>query len=193
MLSAGAEKRSNEILGSLSDRDKRILFSLPYRVGMYVSHSDMSGGDEAQEREIQTLHNILVEIEQDFCKSEIMQRILIETVANKEHWPKWSNKLEDVPDECAHASDLLVGLVEQPSDLMSVKETLIDIGVAVAMAFRESGNSYPSENPIGEAIKNMRNSLGRFIPALQVDDRFMHLNISKAERAALIRLHNALL
>ncbi len=193
MLSSGADKRSNEILGNLSDRDKRILISLPYRVGMYVSQSDTSGGDEAQGREAQTLHNILVEIEQDFCKSEIMQKILIETVANKEQWSSWGRKLEDVPDECAHAADLLVGLVEQQSDLMSVKETLIDIGVAVAMAFRESGNTYPTESPLSEAIKNVRNALGRYIPSLRVDERFMHLNISKAERAALIQLHNALL
>lgn len=193
MLSAGAEKRSNEILGNLSDRDRQILIALPYRVGLYVSHSDATGGDEAEEREIQTLHNIIIEIEQDFCKSEIMQRILIETVANKEQWLQWGRNLDDVPDECLHAADLLVGLVDQQSDVMSVKETLIDIGVAVAMAFRESGNvGYPTESAIGEAMKSMRNVLARFIPSLRVDERFQHLNISKAERLALIKIHNAL-
>ncbi|MEM6781252.1 MAG: hypothetical protein AAF569_05265, partial [Pseudomonadota bacterium] len=147
----------------------------------------------AEEREIQTLHNIIVEIEQDFCKSEIMQKILIETVARKEEWLQWGKNLDDVPDECLHAADLLIGLVDQASDVMSVKETLIDIGVAVAMAFREAGNTgYPTESPLGEAIKSIRNALAQFIPSLRVDDRFQHLNISKAERLALIKLHNAL-
>lgn len=192
MLSAGAEKRSNEILSTLSDEDKTMLFALPYRVGLYVSHADASGGEEAEEREMQTLHNILLEIQQDFCKSEIMQKLLIETVARKADWPKWEKNLSAVPEECEKVTDLLIGVVEQSGDLMSVKETLIDIGVAVAMAFRESGNEYPEENMITETVKSMRNSLARFIPSLAVDNRFTHLNISKAERAALLRLHNAL-
>jgi hypothetical protein len=193
MLSAGAEKRSNEILNTLSDQDKKVLIALPYRVGLFVSHSDSDGGEEAEDREIQTLNNILIEIQQDFCKSEIMQKILIETVAHKDQWASWNKNIEDVPDECTHAADLLVGLVEQQGDLMSVKETLVDIGVAVAMAFRESGNSgYPGESPVADAVKSMRNVLARFIPSLRVDDRFTHLNISRTERGALIKLHNAL-
>jgi len=41
----------SEIFSQLSPEDERLLISLPYRVGLYVSFSDITGGWEAQDKE----------------------------------------------------------------------------------------------------------------------------------------------
>lgn len=44
----------SEILSQLSKDDERLLISLPYRAGLYVSFADTTGGWQAQDREIQS-------------------------------------------------------------------------------------------------------------------------------------------
>ena len=190
MLSAGAEKRSQEILGNLSEQDKNLLIALPYRVGMYVSQSDETGGDQAQMKEFETLMNILTGISEDFCKSEIMQKILQETVAHKDRWREWNANLDEVPDECRRGLECLEGRVDQRTDLLSVRDTLIDIGIAIGMAFRENDGGAGS---MVDAVKDTaRNVLGSFIPSMAKDERFAHLNISTSERAALEKVAKAM-
>ena len=83
----------------------------------------------------------------------------------------------------------LHSLVEQPSDLQSVKETLIDIGVAVALAFRETSHSEDANS----SEPFLQRLLALLMPKKQIeDDRFSHLNISPRERESLLKLSEAL-
>lgn len=189
MLSAGAEQRSVEILSQLSEKDRTRVIALPYRVGLYVSHADKTGGSEAEAREIETLERILTEISEDFCKSEIMQKIMLETVKHKNSWSRWTGHLDKVPEECRVITAALDNLVEQKGDSSSVKDTLIDIGVAVAMSFQEYGaEDYPQESALNTIMKSAHAVLGGFIPSLKPYDRFDHMRISPAERKALMTL-----
>ena len=192
MLSTGAERRSQEILGNLSEDERDLVISMPYRVGMYVSNADETGGDEAHLKEFESLMNILTGISEDFCKSEIMQKILYETVGSKTKWRLWNADLDKVPEQCEHIVDLLSPLVDQQSDILSVKETLLDIGVAVAMAFREADDDVDQATIDTGFFGKLRQGLSAILPKAESDARFEHLNISKAERAVLAKITKVL-
>ena len=80
-----------QVFSQFSRQDELVLISLPYRVGLYVSFSDTTGGFEAQEQEMQSLSNILREFAEDFCKSEFSQKVLMESLRQRALWPAWSN------------------------------------------------------------------------------------------------------
>ena len=183
MLIQSAENRLNETLGQLSEDDRESLISLPYRVGMYISQCDTSGGDESEEAERQTLNRILIEISQDFCKSEFIQKILNESATRQDRWATWGTKVNDVPKDCTHFADKLSMMIEV-TDLRSFKETLIDIGQAVAMAYREDQETQDTES--SKFSKMMRSLMGK------KPDPFVHPNISKKERKALHEIAKAL-
>lgn len=197
MLSAGADRRSTEILKALSQKDSDMFISLPYRVGLYVSMSDETGGNKAQEEELKILHNIIRQISEDFCKSEISQKMLVEAYKQRERVPEWSKNLERVPEECQRIDDLLVSYVELDTDILSVRDTLIDIALAVALAFRESEEgekeeyAQPLQSPF-EIFKNKILALFGKDKPMQIDERFYHPNISPSEREALITLSRAM-
>lgn len=122
---------------SLSDDEKVALVKLPYRVGLFVSESDSTGGDEAGEAEKLVLRSIIQSMAEDFCKCELVQRVMQQTMKYKAHWSRWEENLEEVPIECK----TLVWLMSQhgidADDSMSVRRTLLEIAVYVAKAFNE--------------------------------------------------------
>ena len=63
----------SDVLSQLTDEEREAVVALPYRVGLYVSFSDLSGGWNAQEQELEMLTSILREFSEDFCKGEFSQ------------------------------------------------------------------------------------------------------------------------
>lgn len=174
----------DSVFPQFKQEDELILISLPYRVGLYVSFADTSGGFEAQEAEMQTLSGILREFAEDFCKSEFSQKVLMESLRARPVWPSWSGSIERVPEQAAH----IVKIMETQSDsraLRDFKDVMVEIALSVAMAFREGGNDAdaPRLSVFGEFLAKLfgggQSTLG-------------HGNISKSERAALGRLCKAM-
>lgn len=192
ILSAGADRRAKDILEAIPDEMRERVFALPYRVGMYISQSDSAGGDDAHLREFEALVNIITGFSEDFLKSELMQKILQETVLRKDRWRQWNADLSDVLEDCVHVMEALAQAVEHPRDLQSVRETLIDIAIAVAMAFQEGDHDGGASSGLGGLFLPLRRSLGKVLPSLAVDERFAHLSISRAERDALHKIVKAL-
>jgi len=178
-----------EVLNKLSPQDEEMVVALPYRVGMFVSHSDASGGVESEQKEKDALVNILSQFSEDFCKSEVAQRILQLSVARKEKWPEWNNNLESVPKECEQAVDILSGIVED-KDVFSFKEIIIDVALSVAMAFRER------DVQAGAAPNGSAGGIGAFFKNLfsgaKKPDPFEHMNVSPAEKKVLMQLSEAM-
>ncbi len=168
----------------MSHTDREALISLPYRIGLYISRSDLSGGAVAEDAELKVLRAILMEVSEDFCKSEFTQKIILETSANKDKWKEWSgNAGQSVLTDCRHLVDSLTFLIDK-YDLNSLKEILVDIAVAVAMAFHEGG-----------AVPKQTSGLDRFLGMFTGKKRsahFANINISVAERKALQQLCAAL-
>lgn len=173
-----------DIFVQLSPEDEQILISLPYRAGLYVSFSDVTGGWEAQEKELQSLTGILRQFSEDFCKTEIAQKALMETLRARAQWPAWSHKIETVPDEAARIIKILSGHLSE-KDVAAFKETIVDIALAVAMAFHENVPLSLDDPPRASIFS-------RLLGTKEKHDPLAHMNISKSERAALDRLCKAM-
>lgn len=186
-MSNAAMQAIEDTLASLTPGDRRLLVSLPYRAGLYVSFSDISGGWEAQEAEVQSLTNILREYSEDYCQNELAQIVLMETLHERARWPAWSNKIETVPRQAQQVIRFLEPLFTE-KQLNGFKEILVEIAVSVAMAFRER----PQDD--GEAVEHPSAYVAfcdAVIRLLKIEikpDPFAHMNISQHERAALTNL-----
>ena len=127
-------------LNRLTPDQKDTLISLPYRVGLWVSQADSSGGSESDAREQQALSAILHGFAEEMFGSETMQHIISGTLAAKDRWPDWAGRVQDVPQDCQFALDLVTEFADA-KDANVFRNHLMEIGEAVAMAFREDNSS----------------------------------------------------
>ncbi len=164
--------------------EKEMIIRLPYRVGLWVSESDDIGGEESDLRELQTLKIVLISYVEDFCKSEFVQRVMEQTVAQKKDWETWGDDIPSVPQECKQVMSFLSGKIPS-KELTSFQDNLIEIGQSVAMAYRE----FDDENPLGERIqiylKLWSARLRAFLKGEALVSQDELLNISVREQDAL--------
>ena len=160
---------------ALSDDEKVALVKLPYRVGLFISESDSSGGDEADEAEKIVLHSIIQSMAEDFCKCELVQRVMQQTMKYKAHWHKWEDDLEEVPVECKTMVWLMSQHGIDADDSLSVRHTLMEIAVYVAQAFNEDDEE--DEKPQGFFSKLLGSKKKLVIDGME--------NISEDETIAL--------
>ncbi|HCQ70717.1 MAG: hypothetical protein CL570_00210 [Alphaproteobacteria bacterium] len=121
---------------SLNIDEKRLIVQLPYRVGLYVSESDKSGGDESDEQEAQVLSNIIRGFAEDVMGAESIQHIISTTLMLKDQWADWQANLDNVPGECEKAVSVMEEHVSR-KDAKAFATQLYEIGEAVALAFQE--------------------------------------------------------
>lgn len=174
----------NEIFTQLAPEHEAILVSLPYRIGLYVSYADVTGGWEAQDKELQSLAGILREYSEDFCKTEFCQKVLMETLMRRDAWPLWSQNIERVPEEAGQIIDTLSSMFGD-KELRAFKEVLSEIAVSVAMAFHERRDIDTTPVP----------SSGGFMGFFKKQPEagpLDHIHISPSERAALLRVCEAM-
>lgn len=135
-------------LDQLNKEQRDLLVSLPYRVGLFVSQSDNTGGDDSDDAEMQALDNIITGYAQEIFCAETVQYVISETVRRKSEWVGWSNNLDGIGGECHKALDILYDTVDE-KEVNAFKNHLLEIGESVALAFRE----YGSGTPLAEKIK----------------------------------------
>lgn len=121
---------------ALSMDQKRLMVRLPYRVGLYVSESDRSGGGDADAQEMQVLSNLLYGFGQDVMGAESIQHVISTTLALDEQWSEWGEDLHYVPAECDQIVELLNAHVSE-KDARAFAVQMYEIGEAVALAFQE--------------------------------------------------------
>ncbi len=180
----------SEILSQLSKDDERLLISLPYRAGLYVSFADTTGGWQAQDREIQSLTSILQEFSQDYFKTEFTRLILMETLAARIDWLAWSRDIQKVPEQAKHISQILASFMEA-GELEAFFDVMLDVAVTVAMAFQEYNE--PSAAPADDAGAGVIKSLiARLMGDKKQGHPLSHANISEQEKKALYTLSESL-
>ena len=107
------------VLEKMTADERSLITSLPYRAGLWVSMSDETGG-----------------FSEMVFGSELLQYIMDETVKRKDEWHEWQNGVDQVPKECADALNILRDHVDD-KEVNAYAQRLIEIGEAVALAFRE--------------------------------------------------------
>lgn len=171
------------IFSTLSAQDVDTLIRLPFRVGVWISSSDSTGGEESEARELQALETVISSYAEEYLKSEFVQKLMEKTFSGKKSWPLWAEEIDSVPAECARLMEILEAHLPI-REVSAFRDNLIDIAVAVAMVFRE------------EETEEGSDSVGIFQKALRFlgisTGRSVHVNISRAERKALRKLAAAL-
>ena len=179
-----------DVLEHLSTDQRTLIVSLPYRAGLWVSHSDDAGGDEADQKELVALSNIIHGFSEQVFGSELLQYVMNETVNRKDEWPQWAATLENVPEDCRRALDILRDHVDE-KEVGAYAMRLMEIGEAVALAFRE----YEQKSVFDQVQVYVSYILAKLRARKQAKpaktfDQF--LNISTHERKALGALAEAL-
>lgn len=172
--------------------DKRdMLISLPYRVGLWVSQSDSSGGESADSEELQALSNILDGYAQEIFGSEAVQHIISGTMDHRNDWPRWSKQTGDVVVDCRQAVDILSEVVDV-KEVSAFKKHLVEIGEAVALAFREENENISFGEKLSLYIRFYVGKLKALKKGQPYKTFDQFLNISLQERRALTTLAHAL-
>jgi len=135
-----------------------------------------------------TLDNILRQFSEDYCKTELIQKILNQSVSRRAEWAAWSRALDTVPQECRAIMSVLSTLMEK-GERDAFAGILIDIAVAVAMAFREGQPPAPNAGPKAILQTIIGAVTGKKEPT---GGPLAHANVSATERMALQRLADAL-
>lgn len=178
-------------LESFTSEQRELLVSLPYRVGLWVSESDKTGGNESDAAEMQALETIVTGFAEDFLKSEFIQRMMEETIRMKGEWKNWQGDLDAVPDECRRALNLLVERLD-PKEVTSFKITLMDIATFVALAYCEADDSAGAQARLSMSLRMMVRKLRAMITKSDMQNFEQALNISVSEQRALDMLGRAL-
>lgn len=178
-------------LDELPQNDRENIVSLPYRVGLWLSHSDQSGGDESDEEEARALDSILQGYAQEVFGSETVQHIISETIKKKESWPEWAKSISNIPGDCKAAINALSAVVEE-KEVNAYRQHLLEIGEAVALAFREyeeEGSFFQKATVYLSYMKAKRQAAKDKVAYKSFDQ---YLNVSMDERKALTALAHAL-
>lgn len=173
-------------LEPFNDEQRLFLTALPYRVGLWVSQCDHTGGDDAKALELQALDAIVTGFAEDSCKSEFVEGLMYRTVEQRDEWPSWHQGLGDIPGDCRRAIEMLSPFYTR-KDISSFKLTVLEIAETVARAYREGGDDSQGGARFSWA-ELMARLFKRHEPGRYDDDP----SISADERTALNAILNAL-
>jgi hypothetical protein len=177
------------VFDSLGEEYRKLLVSLPYRVGYWISQSDRTGGEESDRMELDALECMIISYAQDMCKSEFMQCLMEETVSHKDEWDLWKKDIYSVPEECCKACIALADNLDD-KELKALQENLFEIAFSVANIYQEENISF------GRRIRRLKdcyaNRVRKFF-GWPYEEEFMYsFKISLHERAALRKLKEML-
>lgn len=178
------------MFNSLNIDEKRLIVQLPYRVGLYVSESDQSGGEDSDAQEAQVLANIIRGFAEEIMGAESIQHIISTTLMLKEQWGEWGENLQNVPQECEQAIEIMRHHVSR-KDAKAFAVQLYEIGEAVALAFKE----YEGGNPVKDFVTYIKFTFEvARAKRLNLREKSFEefLSISPVERHALKKISHAL-
>jgi hypothetical protein len=104
----------------------------------------------------------------------------MDCLASRTKWPSWSHDVDDVPGQVFQIVTTLESMMSE-KEIAGFCDVLTDIGLVVAMAFRE-GAGQETNRPMVQEI------LLRLTMVLAEKDPLEHINISESERSALKKL-----
>ena len=177
-------------LSVFSDEEITLLVSLPYKVGVWVSHADDEEGEADDEREMKALSTCLKAVARKYDGPGLVDDIARETLKREKFWLEWTDQSYNILPDCEKALALLkekAGL----QDAKNYKAALLEIAATVAQAYGEfnSFDEIPEdEGFFGRIVKKVVGG----VVGLSKDDANHPMNISASEDSALSQLAAAL-
>ncbi len=176
-------------LEALSEDEKTLIVSLPYRAGLWVSLADEKGAGAARAHELKTIERVVAKLSEGMFASAFVHEVLAETHARRGQWEAWGLQVGTVPDEARQAVNILIDKV-LPPDAEAYVQTIMNIGYETAYAFREYDRSASIPIRIWVGLQLLWEA---FIRTANKDYRLESVaNISLAEDEAIALLAEAL-
>ncbi len=169
-------------LADIPQEKHQSLIALPYRVGMWISFSDLDGGADAEESELQACENMIAAYVEDFCKSEFVHGLMVQTLKQRHEWDTWKMDLSNVPEECAEILNYL-RITIGDAETSAFVDNLIEIGFSVALAYRESDPVLSLKDKLSKFGRSIREKLSS--RPVEVSPYVEYSNVSKKEWASL--------
>jgi hypothetical protein len=171
---------------SLSDFDQaeaELFASLPYKVGMYISHSDDVEGETDDEREQKALASCLKQFIKLSENKPLLAGIMQEALKRNDKWEDWTDQSFTVLQDIKKAVPLLRAKASA-DEIKEIKRALMEIGTAVAQASGEFGQFDEAE---------AEGFFGKIIGKLSgMGDDGHPMNVSATEDSALEKLRATL-
>ncbi len=178
-------------LDHFSAEQRDLLIKLPYRAGLWISASDTTGGDESEAVERQALAAIVRGFTEDFLKSEFVEEIMRATVQRVDEWDQWAGQPENIPDEVRRGIEIAALYIDY-KQINALKQSLNDVAMTVAMAYREFDETTPFAAQMRIYSKYWLEYARSYVKKTQPPIMDQYLNISAAEHKALDALNAAL-
>jgi len=177
-------------LEQFSDEEKKLLVSLPYRAGIWISTVDRSGGAESKKAELEALEKIMDEKARGMFESALVHEVMAEACTHKSDWPEWAQETRSITADCERAVAVIAQKLSA-HDVEAYRSNLMHISVSVARAFREFNiNASFFAQLVAAARIFLDKLVGKAVG--QVYESESLLNISFEEDVALAGLSKAL-
>ncbi len=177
-------------LDDFSSSELELLSSLPYKVGVYVSHADDEGGEEDDEREMDALESCIKAIASLNDDKPFAAEAMRQTLAMRSEWPRWAAQNFKVPEEAAQAKALLAGRANE-QECKNYCAALMEIATTVAQAYGEFGE-FDDDDEGGGLFGSIVGKITSTLSGVSADDANHPMNVSAAEDTAINTLRNAL-
>ena len=178
-------------LSKLPQDIQDLVISLPFRVGLFISESDQTGGDESAEAERKALENIVTFYVEDTVKGEFAHEVMLHTLNNKDKWVSWAENMDKVPEECEHLSYTLKDYIDA-KEILAFKQNLVEVAVVIAQAYCEFDENSSTMTKLEVYFGLFIKRIEAMFSGEQAPSNDYVLNISPSERAAIKLLSNNL-
>jgi len=176
-------------LSDFTDDARTLLVSLPYIVGVYVSHADDVDGEDDDEREIAALEGCIKGIASMHADQPLVREIFEQTLSHKDMWAQWEEQSFHAPILAERALGFVVS-VGSEGNAKNYRAALMEVASAVAQAFGEFGefDDEPEVGFFGGIVSKVVGGLSK----ISEDDAGHPMNVSAAEDSAIHTLQQAM-
>lgn len=167
---------------------KDLVLSIPYKIGVWLSHRDEQGDVKADDIENEALVEIIAYLAKDKTSTPFVTDVFQDTIKARPDWPSWDCREESVMRDCRAAMDIVRKNVPE-EEYNSFREALLTVAEVVAQAYGEFGGSHEGDGTSwGDLVKNALERL-KGHAYVNMDRPF---NISPAEEEAIGELKKVL-
>ena len=171
-------------LSSFAPEDVDLIVSLPYRVGINVSHAEDEEGEQDDELEMRALEACIREVGKIHEDSPFLIEISKEIMNRKDMWPQWSQGTFNIAPDCEKVVEVLKPVVSE-KELKDYKRMILEVATSVAEAYGEFGDAQEEKGFFGALMSKV-------VSGFANDDNNHPMNVSAAEDTAISKIKAAL-
>lgn len=177
-------------LGVFSLEEKDLLVSLPYRVGVWISHVDDDGDEQADDKEIQAIKKVIQVTGKRHDDDTAIDDIARQCLLAEGMYDVWARQTSSILSDAKIAIELLRSRVSV-SEAEDYGVFLMEIGTSVAKAFREEGYGFDDDATSAFDFSNISDKVSSFLGRVVPSSQHGEMNISPEEDSALTDLAKA--